>query len=126
MLNVDGQVTEGSGDNIFFIKKGTLYTPPCEAGALEGITRRFVLDTLAPACKIPVKIRNFGIDELLEADEVFMTGSAAEIIAVREVLKHFDGELTETVRISEGEGPLTGKMRAEFRRIVTSDHVPED
>src|SRR5690606_8016940 len=82
MLNLDGKVTEGSGDNIYFIKDGVMYTPPSEAGILEGITRRFVMQDLAPAEGVKCVEKEFGLDELLAADEVFLTGSAAEMIAV--------------------------------------------
>lgn len=126
MLNTEGFVTEGSGDNIFMVKGGQLITPPSEAGILEGITRRFVKDTLSKDCKVACVERDFTIDELYEADEAFMTGSAAEIIAVREVLTHENGVHTGTHRISDGEGEITGKLRRRFREIVTSEHVPED
>jgi branched-chain amino acid aminotransferase len=126
MLNTEGMVTEGSGDNIFIIKNGVIYTPPSEAGILEGITRRFVMDTLAPACGVKVVEKHFDLAELLAADEVFLTGSAAEMIAVREVIEHNDLTVTKTHTISAGEGPITNTMRKKFRSIVTSDHVPED
>ena len=117
MLNTAGFVAEGSGDNIFYVKDGTVVTPPPEAGILEGITRAFVLDELCPKLGLKTKQKLFKIDELLEADEVFLTGTAAEIIAVRQI--------DETV-ISEGEGPTTNRLRSLFREIVTSDNVPED
>jgi branched-chain amino acid aminotransferase len=126
MLNTDGRVAEGSGDNIFIVKDGALVTPPSEAGILEGITRRFVIGTLCAECGVEVVERDFGLAELLDADEVFLTGSAAEMIAVREVLEHEGDKVTATHRISEGEGPVTGRLRRRFRQIVTSDHVPED
>lgn len=126
MLNTKGQVTEGSGDNIFIIKDGVIYTPPSEAGILEGITRRFVMDTLCPACGVKVVEKHFDMPELLAADEVFLTGSAAEMIAVREVIEHKDLEVTATHTISPGEGPITNALRSKFRQIVTSDNVPED
>lgn len=126
MLNTDRQVAEGSGDNIFFIKDGTVFTPPSEAGILEGITRRFVKDTLCPELGYPIEEKYFSLEELLGADEVFLTGSAAELIAVREVLEHKDLEVTATHTISEGEGPMTNALRRKFREIVTSDNVPED
>lgn len=126
MLNTEGAVTEGSGDNIFIIKDGKVFTPPSEAGILEGITRRFVMDTLCPACGVTVEEKHFTLAELLDADEVFLTGSAAEIIAVREVLEHDDLKVTATHTISAGEGPITNTLRSKFRQIVTSDHVPED
>jgi branched-chain amino acid aminotransferase len=119
MLNHDThEVTECTGDNIFIIKNGKMYTPPSDAGLLEGVTRRFVMDTLAPALKIPCTPKSLRIEEVLGADEVFLTGSAAEVIAVTQVDDH---------TIANGkEGPITKKLRARFREIVTSDHVPED
>ena len=127
MLNTEGKVTEGSGDNIFFVKGGKLYTPPSEVGILEGITRRFVRNELCPMLGYQCAEREFAIGELLGADEVFLTGTAAEIIAVREVLEHDGkGHITKTHRISDGEGPITHALRKKFRQIATSDAVPED
>lgn len=126
MLNLEGKVSEGSGDNIFIVKDGKVTTPPTSAGILEGITRRFVIDTLCPQTGTPIEQRDFTIEELYDADEVFLTGSAAEMIAVREVLTHADGVHTGTHPISDGEGPVTAKLRRLFRDIVTSDDVPED
>ncbi len=126
MLSTEGKVAEGSGDNIFIIKDGKIFTPPSEVGILEGITRRFVKDTLCPALGLTVEEKVFELDELLNADEVFLTGSAAEMIAVREVLKHENLEVISTHTITQGEGPITNKLRMKFREIVTSDNVPED
>lgn len=126
MLSTEGKVAEGSGDNIFIIKDGTVYTPPSDVGILEGITRRFVKEELCPALRIPIEEKYFTIDELYDADEVFLTGSAAEMIAVREVLTHENLKLTGTHTISDGEGPITNALRTKFREVVTSDHVPED
>ncbi|RMH13797.1 MAG: branched-chain-amino-acid transaminase [Planctomycetota bacterium] len=126
MLNVEGNVAEGSGDNIFMVKDGVVITPPGEAGILEGITRRFVLRELCPQLGFKAVERDFTLPELLEADEVFLTGSAAEIIAVREILQHEDNRITGTHKISDGEGEITGALRSRFREIVTSDQIPED
>lgn len=128
MLNTDGFVTEGSGDNIFMIKDGVVYTTPSDAGILEGITREFVQKTLCPALGLKCIEKNFRLDELLKADEVFLTGSAAEIIAVSQVDQHDGSKITKanTIGKSNGEGPLTKKLRAKFREIVTSDNVPEE
>lgn len=120
MLSTDGFVTECTGDNIFAIKDGVLYTPPSvcgQSGLLEGVTRRFVIETLAPDCGVRCVQKLMRLDEILGADEVFLTGTAAEIIAVHSV-----GDF----QISDGEGPITKKLRSRFREIVTSDHVPED
>jgi branched-chain amino acid aminotransferase len=126
MLNMEGYVAECSGDNIFVVKDGTLYTPPPDAGALEGITRRFVIDTLAPDCGLRCVEKMMRLDDVLAADEVFLTGSAAEIVAVTQIDQHDGKRITRSTRITRGEGPLTARLRARFRQIVTGDHVPED
>ncbi len=120
MLSTDGYVTECTGDNIFVVKNGKLYTPPSQcgqSGLLEGVTRRFVMETLCRDCKVVCEEKLMRLDEVLGADEVFLTGTAAEIIAVHSV-----GDF----KISDGEGPVTKKLRTRFREIVTSDHIPED
>ena len=127
MLNIEGRLAEGSGDNIFVIKDGRISTPPSDEGLLEGITRRFVINELCPAEGIEIVERQMQLQELLDADEVFLTGSAAEIIAIREVLEHKNLELTASHTIGSGaEGPITKRLRQRFRSIVTSDAVPED
>jgi branched-chain amino acid aminotransferase len=127
MLNTQGYVTEGSGDNIFIIKGGTIYTPPSDAGILEGITRRFVARELAPGLGYKVVEKNMRLDEVLAADEVFLTGTAAEIIGVTEIDQHDGkGTITKSTRVSQGEGPITKKLRTKFREIVTSDAIPEN
>lgn len=123
MLNTEGYIAEGSGDNIFLVKDGEIYTPPSEAGILEGITRRFVSNELAPLIGVPVHEKNMKIDEAFEADEIFLTGSAAEVIAVTRIGDTEDDAHTVG---SGSEGPITHKLRTKFRQIVTSDNVPED
>ena len=118
MLNIDGYVAECTGDNIFIIKDGNLFTPPGTAGILEGITRNFVIDTLCPQLGLTCTKRNLRLEEVLAADEVFLTGSAAEIIAVTQI--------GDTVMGDGKEGPITKRLRGRFREIVTSDNVPED
>ncbi len=120
MLSTDGFVTECTGDNIFVIKNGKMFTPPpiCgQSGLLEGVTRGFVMSTLARDCKVSCEEKLMRLDEVLGADEVFLTGTAAEIIAVHSV-----GDF----KISDGEGPITKKLRTRFRQIATSDNIPED
>lgn len=117
MLNIDGNVAECTGDNIFIVRDGRIYTPPKEAGILMGITRRFVIDYVAPACGFAVEEKLFKLDELLAADEVFLTGTAAEIIGVNQVADD---------TISDGAvGPVTQALIAEFRRRMAAD-APED
>ena len=124
MLSTDGWVTECTGDNIFVIKDGKILTPPPvsgESGLLEGVTRRFVMSELAPLCGLTVTEKMMRLDDVLNADEVFLTGTAAEIIAVNQV--DIDNE---PHRISSGEGPVTRKLRHKFREIASSDAIPED
>lgn len=110
MLNSDGYVAEGSGDNIFIVKRGILYTPPGYVGALDGITRRAIMD-LCDRLGYEVKEQPFTCHDVYVADEVFLTGTAAEVIAVVQV----DGR-----RIGEGKpGPITRHLLAEFRKLVT-------
>jgi len=114
MLNAQGYVAEGSSDNIFIIKKGIVYTPPCYVGALEGITRGAIIE-LCGKLGYPLKEEPFTLHDVYVADEVFFTGTAAEVIAVREV----DGRT-----IGEGKaGPITTHLLSEFRKLVEVDGV---
>jgi branched-chain amino acid aminotransferase len=112
MLNSQGYVAEGSSDNIFIIKRGVVYTPPCYIGALEGITRAAIIE-ICQKVGIPVKEEPFTLHDVYVADEVFFTGTAAEVIAVREV----DARI-----IGEGKaGPITTRLLKEFRSVVEID-----
>lgn len=114
MLNAQGYVAEGSSDNIFIIKKGVVYTPPCYLGALEGITRAAIME-LCGKLGYTLKEEPFTLHDVYVADEVFFTGTAAEVIAVREV----DGRI-----IGSGQaGPMTLNLLKHFRQIVTQDGV---
>ncbi len=117
MLNTDGYVSEGTGDNIFIVKDGLIATPPTEAGILHGITRRFVIDELAPALGYRVGERMMGLDDLFGADEVFLTGTAAEIIGVNQIDDRQIGE--------GGVGPVTSSLTEAFRQRV-KENAPED
>jgi branched-chain amino acid aminotransferase len=110
-------VGECSGDNLFIVKDGEIITSPLAIPMLDGITRAFVINDLAPAIGKTVTERTLTLDEVMDADEVFLTGSAAEIIAVRQI---------DETRISDGEGPVTKSLRAKFREVVTSGNVPVD
>ncbi|CAH0119110.1 MULTISPECIES: branched-chain-amino-acid transaminase [unclassified Paenibacillus] len=114
MLNAQGYVAEGSSDNIFIVKKGAVYTPPCYIGALEGITRLAIIE-LCAKLGYALKEEPFTLHDVYVADEVFFTGTAAEVIAVREV----DGRI-----IGGGQaGPVTLHLLEEFRKIVDQDGV---
>ncbi|MCH7848207.1 MAG: branched-chain-amino-acid transaminase [Planctomycetes bacterium] len=117
MLNTDDYVSECTGDNIFIVTNGRIITPPIEAGILHGITRRFVIEELAPHLKYQICEEMMKLDDVLKADEVFLTGTAAEIIGVNRV---------DDQTIGSGKvGPVTKSLVTEFRRRVNVD-APED
>ncbi|HOM59916.1 MAG TPA: branched-chain-amino-acid transaminase [Anaerohalosphaeraceae bacterium] len=105
LYNHEGYVAEASGDNIFIVSDGTLYSPPVQAGSLDGITRQVVIK-LARQEGIPFAEKNLTRFDLYTADELFLTGTAAEVIGVVEM----DGRI-----ISDGRpGPITQKLREKF------------
>ncbi len=121
LLDTEGYVTEGSGENIFIARDGVLYTPDLTS-ALEGITRDSII-VLAAELGVPVKEKRMTRDEVYVADEAFFTGTAAEVTPIREL----DGR-----RIGDGRpGPITTRLkglyfdqvygcRAEHREWLTS------
>lgn len=114
MMNTDGYVAEGSADNIFIIKNKELITPPGYIGALEGITRNAVLE-VARKKGYTAREDVFTRHDVYVADEVFLTGTAAEVIAVIEV----DGRV-----IGDGTpGVITNDILRGFRDIVEQDGV---
>lgn len=115
MLNEDGIVAECTGDNIFIIKDNVIFTPPMHAGILNGITRQIVLE-LAQKNKMPLFEKIFTLFNLYNADECFLTGTAAEVVPVIKV--------DERV-IGDGKpGPVTNKLLTLFRDYVTKQGVP--
>jgi branched-chain amino acid aminotransferase len=109
LLDDRGLVAEASGENIFLVKRGRIKTPPLSSAILAGITRDTVL-TLARELGIPVEEATFARDELYLADEVFFTGTAAELTPVREI---------DDRSIGAGEcGPITRKLQDAFFEAV--------
>lgn len=109
MLDSHGQVAEASGENIFIVKKGRIKTPPLSSPILNGITRETVI-TLAREHGLSVEEQTFSRDELYLADEVFFTGTAAEITPVREI---------DDRRIGAGAcGPVTQKVQDAYFETV--------
>jgi len=110
MLNPAGMVAECTGDNVFAIRNGVLYTPDVQSGSLDGITRRTVIDlALARGMKViehPMSRFDFWV-----ADEFFLTGTAAEIVPVVELDKRPIGDGTV--------GVLTKALIADFKAYVT-------
>jgi branched-chain amino acid aminotransferase len=111
MLNENGFVAEATGDNVFIIKAGQIFTPPPEAGILVGVTRNVVMK-LASELKLPLTEKMFKPDELFSADECFLTGTAAEVVAITKI----DGKTIGT----GAAGPITKQLLQAFRQFVTS------
>lgn len=115
MLSAEGYVAECTGDNLFYLKGHRLITPPTAAGALEGITRGVVME-LAPSLGFTVEERFFTPFDLHTADEVFLTGTAAEVVPVVKI---------DARTIGDGQpGMQTRKMIAAFRGLTQRDGVP--
>lgn len=114
VLNDQGYVAEGSADNIFMVKNGIVYTPPVYLGALEGITRNAIID-VARAKGYEVRETPFTRHDVYVADELFLTGTAVEVIAVIEVDRRV---------INDGKpGAVTTELLEAFRKIVITDGV---
>jgi branched-chain amino acid aminotransferase len=109
MLDPQGYVAEASGENVFVIKRGKVFTPPLGGSILGGITRDTVL-TLCRELGLDATERVISRDELYTADEVFFTGTAAEITPVREVDDRKVGQGTR--------GPLTKRLQDRFFQVV--------
>jgi branched-chain amino acid aminotransferase len=108
-LDAAGAVSEGSGENIFVVRDGKLLTPPLGGSVLEGVTRNTVIQ-LAHDLGIPVVETSIPREMLYIADEVFFTGTAAEITPIRSI---------DRIRIGEGRrGPVTQKLQAELFAIL--------
>ncbi len=112
MLNDEGNVAECTGDNFFLVDKGTLITPPVSSGSLAGITRGGVIDA-AKELGIPVKEATVNRYDVWVSDEMFLTGTAAELVPVVEV---------DARKIGDGKpGPVTQRLLEAFRRNVRID-----
>ncbi len=112
VLNSEGYVVEGSGENVFIVKNGVLYTPPIYLGALDGITRKAVI-SLARSEGYTIVEEPFTRHDVYVADEVFLTGTAAEIVPVVKV----DGRI-----IGNGKpGLYTGVLHERFQGLTPVD-----
>ena len=109
MLNNKGNVAEGSAENIFVIKNGIIKTPPLDADILNGITRNSVIQLIKKEHMKLVE-KNITVNELLKADEVFMTGTAAEVKSVTKIDKNAIG--------NGGVGEITKELQKSFMNIV--------
>ena len=110
MLNNAGFVTQGTGENVFMVRNGRVFTPPVSTGLLEGITRDTVM-TIAASLGNPVEERDFTRSDMVVADEAFFTGTAAEIVPIREIDDRPIGE----------PGPITREVQRIFHEITSGN-----
>ena len=110
MLNTHGNVTDGPGENIFIVKDGVLYTPPTHAGALEGITRDSLI-TIANDLGYIVVEDNLVRSDIYLADEAFYSGTAAEVVPIREIDNRVIGE----------PGPITKSLQDVFFQAIKGE-----
>lgn len=115
MLNEQGYVAECTGDNVFIVKRGAVFTPPISAGGLDGITRQAVIELLGQlgiACTEKMMTRH----DLFTADECFLTGTAAEVIPAVQLDRRVIG--------SGKPGPVTARVVEAFHELVKHDGTP--
>ncbi len=111
MLNQDGHVSEGSGENIVMLRKGVLITPSPSDNILEGITLETALGLAREHMGLPVERRSIDRSELYIADEVFMTGTAAHVTPVLSV---------DRVPVGDGKpGPITSQLQRTYFDAIT-------
>jgi branched-chain amino acid aminotransferase len=115
MLNEQGYVAECTGDNLFLIKNGTLFTPPVSDGALDGITRAVIIE-IATMLGIPFIEKSLTRYDIFTADECFLTGTAAEVIPVVELDRRTIG--------TGKPGPHTTKFLDAYHLLVTTTGTP--
>lgn len=113
MLDANGYLSEGTGENLFVVRDGVIYTPPLSASVLPGITRASIF-TLAKELGYPVREEFMAREMLFLADEVFMTGTAAEVTPIRAVDRIPVGD-------GQGRGPVTEALQKAFFAIVRGE-----
>jgi branched-chain amino acid aminotransferase len=115
MLNDSGLVAECTGDNLFIVRDGVISTPPLTAGALDGITRGIVFE-IARELELPMRERDLSRHDIYTADECFLTGTAAEVIAAV--------KLDERAIGSGKPGIITNRIIARFRELTQTTGTP--
>lgn len=114
-LDVNGYVSEGSGENVFVIRQGVIYTPPVGASILLGVNRDYAI-TIARELGYEVREQMFPREMLYVADEIFFTGTAVEVTPVRSV---------DRIKIGNGSrGPITVKIQEQFFGIINGE-IPD-
>jgi branched-chain amino acid aminotransferase len=112
MLNIQGYVSDGSGENIFLVRDGVLYTPPLSAGCLDGITRESVIQ-IARDLGYEVREKELVRADLYTADEAFFTGTAAEVCPINEI--------DDRAVTANGRGPITKEIQQTFFAAARGD-----
>jgi branched-chain amino acid aminotransferase len=126
LLNQDGDVSEGSGENLFVVKNGALLTNGIEADILMGVTRDSILQ-IAHDLSIPARVGTITVVDLLTADELFFTGTAVEVTAIREVDGTVIGDGTPggvTRRIQQTFNEAVRGQRAEYKKWLAYARQP--
>ena len=112
LLNSEGNISEGSGQNIFYLKNGVVHTNDEKSSILLGITRSSIIQ-ICNDLNIPVEVHNFNLEDLLVSDEVFFTGTASEVTPIRSI---------EDNLIGDGDpGEITLKLRKSYMDIVNGE-----
>ena len=111
--NLKGEVCEGTGSNIFFVKEGVVYTPTLLSGALAGVSRALTLK-VASECGVPCVEKDFPMEELLKAEEAFLTSTTREV----QPIKYING------RELSLDGVLTARLRQAFKEMVAKELNP--
>ncbi|HEX2424461.1 MAG TPA: branched-chain amino acid transaminase [Actinomycetota bacterium] len=118
MLNQAGFLTDGSGENVFVVRGGTLFTPPISAGCLDGITRASVM-AIATDLGYETREENLTRTDLYNADEAFFTGTAAEVTPIREVDDRVVGEGMRGPITKEIQGAFFAATKGEIERYAS-------
>lgn len=119
LLNHQGAVAECSGANVFTVLDGAVTTPPTTDGALDGITRRTILD-LCKSMGIPAREHTLGRIDFFAADEAFLTGSGARVVPIRSLDKQVIGEVSATAT----PGPITQRLTTAFLEFARANGTP--
>jgi branched-chain amino acid aminotransferase len=111
LLDHNGKLSEGTGENLFVIKDGKVFTPPLACDVLEGFTRDTIF-AIARDEGIPMEEKVMVRSELYNADEIFLSGTAAEVVPIRDIDDRFIGE----------PGPITRKIQDIFYSIIKGEN----
>jgi branched-chain amino acid aminotransferase len=115
MLNTQGYVAEGSGENLFLVRDGVIFTAPTSLSILPGITRDAII-TLARDLGYTIEERTIQREALYLADEIFFTGTAAEVTPIRSVDHHIVG--------TGKRGPITEELQSAFFDVIKNGNDP--